>query len=391
MRIVPFPGGDAQLPDEAWRAELDAALSGESQGPVAESWRELREDVRGLAAPMSPEFEQRMREQIESRTARSRQRHTIARPRRPRRPALTRAVAVVGAVVIACAFAGGAVLQWGVPGQRSEAVPELAAQRPAPATSEKASSSGAPANGAASSAAVGVPEVPGDATSAPGRVQLLAASLSLSTTPPNVQATADGVARLAARTGGFVESSRVQVQQRGASEAVLTLSVPSAQLAATLASIGRLAPVRAESQSSRDITDAYDAARQRLADANAERRSLLRALSQASTAGQIDSLRERLSQARATIARDQTALRAVSRRASTAEVEVTVLGVTQSEGGGLTVHRGLHDAGRVLTVALAVLLIAAAVLVPLGLLLGVLLVAGRMWRRYRRERALDAS
>jgi hypothetical protein len=204
-----------------------------------------------------------------------------------------------------------------------------------------------------------------------------------------VQAAADGVARVTQRDEGFVQSSHVQVQQQGASEATLTLRLPSARLGAALASIGRLAPVRAQSQSLQDITDTYNAARQRLTDAVAERQALLRALAGATTEGQIASLRERLSQARGAVDRARTALQTVSQRASTAEVEVTVLGDARSQSGGLTLDRGLHDAGGVLVGALVVLLIGAAVLVPLLLALVALAAGGRAWRRYQRERALD--
>jgi hypothetical protein len=78
----------------------------------------------------------------------------------------------------------------------------------------------------------------------------------------------------------------------------------------------------------------------------------------------------------------------VSERASTAEVEVTVLGDSRNGGEGMTLGRGVHDAGRVLTVAAIVLLIAAAVSVPLALALVALMGAQRLWRRHARERAL---
>jgi hypothetical protein len=168
------------------------------------------------------------------------------------------------------------------------------------------------------------------------------------------------------------------------------LKLPSEKLSAALASLEQIAPVRDESQSLQDITNSYDAARQRLADANAERRALLHALSDASTEGQIDSLRERLAQSRRTLAAAHSSLEAVSRRVSTAEVEVSVLGDARAGSEGLTLHRGLHDAGRVLTVTLVVLLIAAAVLIPLALVLIALMLARRAWRRRRRERALGA-
>jgi septal ring factor EnvC (AmiA/AmiB activator) len=172
------------------------------------------------------------------------------------------------------------------------------------------------------------------------------------------------------------------------------LKLPSARLAAALAAIARLAPVSSESQSLQDITNAYEAARQRLADARAERQALLKALAAAKTEGEIDSLRERLSQARNAINRDQSALHAVSQRASTAEVEVTVLAnadANPTTSEGLTLHSGLHDALRVLTVALIAMLIAAAVLVPIALMIAALAIARRVWRRYQRERALDAA
>jgi hypothetical protein len=220
-------------------------------------------------------------------------------------------------------------------------------------------------------------------------VQQLAASLSLSATPSDVQATADRVARLAVSEEGFVESSHVQVEQEGASEATLMLRLPGRRLSADLAALGQLAPVRAESQSLQDITNTYDAARQRLSDATAERGALLRALAGATTEGEVDSLRSRLSQARIAITQAQAALQAISRRASTAEVEVTVLGDAHAGSEGLTLRRGLHDAGRVLLVALVGLILAATVLVPLALLLATFAGARRMWRRYQRERALD--
>jgi hypothetical protein len=206
-----------------------------------------------------------------------------------------------------------------------------------------------------------------------------------------VQAISDQVAQLTVREGGYVQSSNVQVQQQGASEASLALRLPSARLSAALAAIGRLAPVRAETQSLQDITSSYDAARQQLSDANAERQALLHALAAATTEGQIDSLRERLAQASAAIGRAQASVNAVSQRASTAEVEVAVLGDTRAGAEGLTLHTGLHDAGRVLLVALIAILIAAAVLVPLALVVAAFAGALGAWRRYRREQVLGAA
>ncbi|MGO9246982.1 MAG: DUF4349 domain-containing protein [Solirubrobacteraceae bacterium] len=423
MRVIPFPGGrdgGREIdPDESWLSELEAALNGTGEGSSADSWRALREDVRALAPPMNPEFERRLGERIAARRAHSAPQHSasqrslsapqprrrlgwLPRPSRPALAGLSVACTVIAVVLI--------LAPWRLAGHVVESSPRspsaaARADRLGPAFDQaenapvagasgaKASSKGveAGASGAAGSAVTttSAPAASGPASSA-GRVQQLGASITLTATPDEVQTVADRVSRLAVSEGGYVRSSHVNEEEK-AGEASLTLSLPSAKLNAALASLGRLAPVRAESQSLQDITGTYDAARQRLSDATAERQALLRALAKASTEGQIDSLHERLSQNRGAIAQAGSALQAVSQRASTAEVEVTVLGDAHAGSEGLTLHRGLHDAGRVLVVTLVVLLIAVAVLVPLALAIAAMAVARRAWRRYRRERVLGAE
>jgi hypothetical protein len=417
MRIVPFPGRGEASPNESWQAELEAALNGDGEGSVADSWRELREDVRALAPPMASEFEHQLNERIGERAARRRPRKlsppqhpgastvtSPAPPATPTNPARpdpasrqphrrlgwlrppgrlggAAIIAGIGAVVAAVVIAG----PWRASTPR-DVVNANARQLAVPA-----SAGARTVEGPSRAAAVPLAPARSGAASTSGRVQQLAASVSLAATPNDVQATADRVARLAVSDGGFVQSSHAQIQQGGPSEANLMLRLPSAKLSAALASLEQLAPVRAESQSLQDITGTYDAARRRLADATAERQALLRALAGASSQGQIDSLRERLQQARSAIAQARSALQAVSQRASTAEVEVTVVGDARAGSEGLTLHRGLHDAGRVLVVTLAVLLVAVAILLPLALLLAALASGRGAWRRYQRERALDAS
>ncbi len=396
MRVISFPGGDSADPQDTWVLELEAALNGEAEGPAAESWRELREDVRALAPPMTPAFERRLTERLLEREARPSRHGGADRARALLRP---RALAAMTSVAVAAI-----ALVIGLGGNRPQhsVLPQLKEERragegsPAQATPHvhSAKPAEARASGAASSPAVKAnAQGLAPAASASGRVQQLGASVGLSASPGNVQNVSDAVARLAAREEGYVQQSHAQVQEHGPSEANLTLKLPSARLAAALAAIARLAPVSAESQSLQDITNAYEAAHQRLADARAERQALLRALAAATTEGQIDSLRERLSQARNAITQDQAAVRSVSQRASTAEVEVTVLGSAAASHAneGLTLHRGLHDAVRVLTVALIAILIVAAAFVPVALVIAALAIARRIWRRYRRERALDPA
>jgi hypothetical protein len=181
----------------------------------------------------------------------------------------------------------------------------------------------------------------------------------------------------------------VRLQHGAGGEANLNLNLPSARLSAALASLAQLAPTSAESQSLQDITDEYTAARAKLADAVAERQALLRALSRATTQGQIESLHARLALAGGAITRARAALQSVSKRGSSSAVEVTVLGDAQAGSGGLTLSNGLHDAGDVLRVALVVLIIALAVLVPLAILAALIVVGWRVTRRQLRERALS--
>jgi hypothetical protein len=399
MRVLPFPDGGPAGPDELWLGDLDAALDGDDGGALAESWRELRDDVRALAAPIEAGFERSLRQRLTERTpprparARSRLRLWLGSVPRPALGALALAcVLIVLALVIAPWRSSDHAIEAISAPSSSAGVSAGSTRAPGAPTPAGAGVKGAfaGASAPASAAAQGVaPTVAGAGVeSAPGRVQQLAASLSLTTAPANVQAIADGVGRLAAADGGYVQSANVQVRQAGQSEAMLTLRLPSRRLGPALASLAQLAPVSAESQSLQDITSTYDAARQRLADANAERQALLRALAGASSEAKIQALRAQLAQVRTAITQAHAGLHAVAQRASTAEVEVSVLGDAHAASEGLTLHRGLHDAGRVLLVSLIVLLLAAVVIVPLGLLLALLAGGRGVWRRYRRERAL---
>ncbi len=74
----------------------------------------------------------------------------------------------------------------------------------------------------------------------------------------------------------------------------------------------------------------------------------------------------------------------------TVTIQASSVAVAQpSHAGGFTLHRALHDAGRVLVVVAGVALIALAVLVPLGLLVALVAWTTRAMRRRRREAMLD--
>ncbi|HTB70403.1 MAG TPA: DUF4349 domain-containing protein [Solirubrobacteraceae bacterium] len=410
MRLVPFPP-PGPSPDEPTAMEVEAALHGDAVGPSAEYWRELRADVRALAPELEPELERRLRARIDERVA-ERRSQPARGSRRSLRSALdawlaggvrNRAIAL-GAV--ASLLAVVAVLAIAAP-WRSAGHP---AAEPPSAQNTLESASGASSNSSvehgaaaaprAAAGAAGAAVAPGKSQFSPQagaedlgpserRIQQHAVSITLAPRPQAVQSVADQVTRLATRDGGFVLRSQVDVEPKGQSSATLQLQLPSEQLSAALASLAQLAPVRVESQSLQDITGGYDAARTKLADAVAARQALLRALAHATTQGQIESLRERLSLAGGAIARAHGEFDAISKRGSSAAIEVTVSGDAHAGGGESVLESGLNDAGEVLAVALKALLIALAALAPLTILATLLVLGWRAARRRLRERALS--
>ncbi|HEY0364700.1 MAG TPA: DUF4349 domain-containing protein, partial [Solirubrobacteraceae bacterium] len=232
------------------------------------------------------------------------------------------------------------------------------------------------------------------APSAPARQRRVERSTRLELTTTDVQAASDGVVRATQATGGFVQSSQVSTGD-GRSTASFVLRVPTSRLDDALARLTRLGHVRSLQQSADDITNVYNGASTRLAEARAERRALLRALDKATTAAQITSLRARIADNRRALQRDQRELDAVRNRANYATIGLELTGVarkhaTVPSGGPWTPGDAAHDAARVLEVSAGVALIALAVLVPLSLVGAAGGFAAVAVRRRRREAALSS-
>ncbi|MDX6707596.1 MAG: hypothetical protein QOI48_3442 [Solirubrobacteraceae bacterium] len=210
-----------------------------------------------------------------------------------------------------------------------------------------------------------------------------------------VESTADAVIRTVDRFGGIVQSSSIGSSDATGGEASFDLRIPTGKLDVALAALSELGHVAERSQNLQDITGSFSSAQDRLADARAERRGLLRALGRATTSLQIESLRSRLRLVRSTIARLDGQLDSLRRRADLSTVQLTVRGGGKSDegaaGGHWTPADAARDALRVLEVIAGVALIALAIALPLTLL-GVAIVLGvRLGRRRRREGALDAA
>ena len=376
--------------DPAVAAELEALEAALAGDPAAEP--ELAALVRGVRAEapaMAPGFRARLDERVERGFERAPRRRLQSL--RPMIPALSVAGCVLAALVAVVLSAGGG---------SSDDAGSAGAGRAAPAqteSSDSAKSSGAGGGSTSGSAGGGsssAPALAAPAPSAPARQRRVERSTRLELTTTDVQAASDGVVRATQATGGFVQSSQVATGD-GRSTASFVLRVPTSRLDDGLARLTKLGHVRSLQQSADDITNVYNGASTRLAEARATRRGLLRALSKATTGQEVSSLRARIADNRRALQRYQRELNAVRNRANYATIGLELTGVARKQaavpgGGSWTPGDAAHDAVRVLEVSAGVALIALAVLVPLTLVGAAGGFAAVAVRRRRREAALSS-
>ena len=413
--------------DEA--RELDALERALAGDPVDADLRDLEDlvhDIRATAPEMTPGFAARLEHQLAEGFPES-----VESPIRrvsPRRwlmlPAFGSLAAVVVAVVVVLGQGGG-----------DDGAPQFADGGPAPsmsredlaagagkssnessgAAADSAAAAPAPAESAAAPQAVTPPPSAGTTTDpggaataqadqsmrsakiAPAKVRKVERSADLVLRVPTrkLGSTSDGVIRTVDRFGGIVASSSIGSDD-SSGEATFDLRIPTDRLDDALAALSKLGHVTDRRQNLVDITGSFTSAQDRLSDARAERRGLLRALGRASTQQQIDSLRARLRNVRSQIARLNGELDALRRRADLSRVSVTIRGdgsAAEEEVGGGTWSPGdaARDAVRVLEVIAGVTLIALAIVAPLALFAALAAVGVRIGRRRRREAVLDAA
>ncbi|MGZ4194289.1 MAG: DUF4349 domain-containing protein [Solirubrobacteraceae bacterium] len=258
--------------------------------------------------------------------------------------------------------------------------------------SAAAASSASSSSTSAGSSAVPSPVIPG------GRQVVQSAQLQLSTAPSRIDDVAQQVFNVVGAEKGFVDNSNVTSGGGSANAgASFQLSVPSANLAATLTDLSRLrgAHVVSRTDQTNDITGEVGGAGQKLAEARALRRSLLKQLANATTTEQVNSIEARLHDANASIASDLATLRGLQRQVAYSKISLNIEPstapppVTTHHSSGFGIGQAAHDAGRVLVVVAGVALIVLAVLVPVGLVGALAAWVGFAIRRRRREQALD--
>jgi hypothetical protein len=195
---------------------------------------------------------------------------------------------------------------------------------------------------------------------------------------------------------GFVLSSSVQSGTTGATGASFELSIPTRKVDDALAAISAIAEVRERHDATNDITAPTVNATEELRDSNASIEGLLKELGDVETEAERESVEARLREERRHHAAIRAKLDNLDKRAAMSEVSVRIVtsrhsGVApagKGSGGGWGVGDALHDAGKVLTVAAGVLLIALAVLAPIALIALLVWSLNRFRVRRLRERAL---
>ena len=366
-------------------AAIDDTLAGR---PVASDHVELGELALVLVAER-PLMEPAAAQALDDRCAASR-----TRPRRSRPwiwAPLTAAVAGLAAVlaIVVLLQGGGGSADISAPAVTRSAGASAAA---ASGAVSSAAGTSAPPSAAAGGGSAGAPQalhLPAN-----GRHVTQSAQLVLSSAPDRVDSVAQEILDVIARERGIVTSSEVTATGGPDGYAEFRLSVPTANLPATMIALSQLpyAAVASRTDSSQDVNDQYAADQRELDDARALRTSLLKQLAAAASDQQIASITARIRDAEASIARDEAALRALQNRISFSPITVQLqANAKRAAGAGFTIRGAGHDALRVLTVVAGAALIGLAALLPLALVGGLGWWLAAAVRRRRRAQAIDLA
>jgi hypothetical protein len=249
----------------------------------------------------------------------------------------------------------------------------------------------ASASSTAASPSAGVPApVPN------GRKIIQSAQLSLAAPSNRVETVASEVFGVVGREHVVVNNSSVTSGPGGSAQFQLSVPTPALQTTLNLLSSLRYASVSSRTDATQDVNGQYLSDQRKLNDARALRTSLLKQLASASSQQEIDSLKARIRDAEASIRSDEATLRDLSHRIGFSQVSVMInaqlpVATHHSSSGAFTLGKASHDAGRVLTIAAGVALIALAGLVPVALVGALAWWIAAALRRRRREQALDLA
>ena len=385
--------------DERELDAIDRALCGEPVDHDLREFDDLVNEVRATAPQMSPALTARL-ERIVEHGPETDPAAAPTKPLRSRRWVLMPAFGTVTAVVVALVVVlGNANNDDNDPrssgGDETVSVTKQEAQ-PNAGGDVAEDRAATPARPQSSTADPATAPATRSSAIAPARERKVEMSvlLALTTSKDKVQSTADDVNQTVARFRGIVASSSVNTNDADGGDATFDLRIPTTRLDDALAALAKLGHVSERRQDLQDITASFTSTQDRLDEARAERRGLLKALGNATSQNQIESLRARLRVVRAQLASAKSQLASLQRRADYSRVDVTIRGNAKAEqggGGSWSPGDAANDALRVLEVIAGVALIALAIAIPLALLGLAILFGTRVARTRRRESALDAT
>lgn len=343
---------------------IEATLAGE---PVDPDYAEVAEVALLLTAErptLSPEFGRELDRRVEGRFGPA-SRGATPTPRRPSRQRWRWTLVPAGGLVAAAIVAVIASSPSG-PQATSSTSSSLRAATAAPKRAQRSSPSArtsvlaGPTSRQASNAGA-VSSSPGLQPPTKGRELIQSSQLTLGASPRRIDTVAQEVYNVIGAANGFVDSATVNATGATGGYGRFQLTVPSATLPQTMTALSQLryATVLSRTDKVEEVTGQLQSARRH------HQKARVRALEHGVAYSQIA----------VTIQADAPASAARHR----------------SHDGGFTIGRAAHDALDVLIVAGGVMLIALAVLVPLGL---VAALAWQIWaalRHRQRERALDLA
>ncbi len=222
--------------------------------------------------------------------------------------------------------------------------------------------------------------------------------LKLATSPEKFRGAANEVLDVVRDHRGFVSQSRVSggdpdVKRSRTGQARFELRIPAGELSSALAALSDLGNVVSRTDGQIDITGRFVSTKQRIADLEASRGRLLRELETAYTTTEQDAIERQLQIVEAQLADAGEELGDLQKRVQLVPVTVTITAdrtIDEADDeGAWSIGDAFDDAGRVLEVVAGVLVVSAAVVIPVGLLVLLAWLTAREIARRRRESALD--
>ncbi|HEY3552522.1 MAG TPA: DUF4349 domain-containing protein, partial [Solirubrobacterales bacterium] len=192
------------------------------------------------------------------------------------------------------------------------------------------------------------------------------AEVTLAADPKDVNDDASRVFEAVHANNGIVMRSSTQEGRPGEAGATFDLLIPSGKLDDAMAAFSEIDAVRSRHEATADITAPTVTAAELLKESRARIDSLLGQLEAAETEEEQEAIEAELRHERRHASRLAAQLTHLHKRADFSRISLRIEtgGKESSSGGAWGIGDALHDAGHVLTVVAAVLLIALAVLGP---------------------------